>query len=184
VDFSHYTDEPVRLAIDLVNTLDVVGGEDLIDSADGLASFLSEVDADLAVPAWAPTEADAAAVRELRDRLRGAFDAEDDAAAASALNEILVTAHATPRVSVHDDVAPHLHFEPLTSDPASWLGAVTAMGLAIVLVDEGGGRFGSCGSGSCADVFIDTSRNRSRRYCSDTCASRENVAAFRRRARD
>ncbi|NNF63358.1 MAG: CGNR zinc finger domain-containing protein, partial [Acidimicrobiia bacterium] len=34
------------------------------------------------------------------------------------------------------------------------------------------------------DVFIGTSRNKSRRRCSDTCATRENVAAYRKRQSD
>jgi predicted RNA-binding Zn ribbon-like protein len=32
-------------------------------------------------------------------------------------------------------------------------------------------------------VFIDTSVNRTRRYCSDRCASRANVTAYRARKR-
>ena len=35
----------------------------------------------------------------------------------------------------------------------------------------------------CQDVFVDTSPNRSRRYCSDRCSSRANVAAYRARRR-
>jgi predicted RNA-binding Zn ribbon-like protein len=34
---------------------------------------------------------------------------------------------------------------------------------------------------TCPDVYVDTSRNASRRYCSDTCASRATVAAYRAR---
>jgi predicted RNA-binding Zn ribbon-like protein len=32
-------------------------------------------------------------------------------------------------------------------------------------------------------VFVDTSPNQSRRYCSDRCSSRANVAAYRARQR-
>jgi predicted RNA-binding Zn ribbon-like protein len=42
----------------------------------------------------------------------------------------------------------------------------------------------TCADESCGDVFVDASRNRSRRYCSDTCANRLNVAAHRRRRRE
>ncbi len=55
------------------------------------------------------------------------------------------------------------------------------MGLAVVLVDHGMERFGVCASSTCEDVFVDSSRNRSRRHCSGTCNTRENVAAYRRR---
>lgn len=55
------------------------------------------------------------------------------------------------------------------------------MGMAIVVCDLGPDRFGSCQAAKCANVFVDTSPNRSRRYCSDRCSSRANVAAFRAR---
>ena len=83
-------------------------------------------------------------------------------------------------VSVHGG-HPHLHFEPQDAGVAPWLSAVTAMGLSVVVCDYGSDRLGVCDSHQCADVYVDTSRNRSRRYCSDTCASRENVAAYRKR---
>ena len=38
-----------------------------------------------------------------------------------------------------------------------------------------------CGADDCGDVLVDLSKNRSRRYCSTTCANRTNVAAFRAR---
>ena len=40
-----------------------------------------------------------------------------------------------------------------------------------------------CDASDCADVLIDLSKNRSRRYCSTTCQNRTNVAAFRARRR-
>ena len=57
------------------------------------------------------------------------------------------------------------------------------MGLTMAFLDLGPERFGTCASEGCSGVFIDTSRNRSRRYCSDRCATRENVAALRSRRR-
>lgn len=123
-------------------------------------------------------------MRSLRRRLREVFNAADDAEAGAVLNDVLADVHATPRVSVHDDVPPHLHFEPARGTPADWLGAITAMGLSVVLCDHGSLRLGVCGSDKCQHVFIDTSRNRSRRFCSDKCGTREHVAAYRRRQKD
>ena len=40
-----------------------------------------------------------------------------------------------------------------------------------------------CGAKDCDDVLVDLSKNRSRVYCSATCSSRVNVAAFRARQR-
>ena len=36
---------------------------------------------------------------------------------------------------------------------------------------------------TCEHVYVDTSPNRSRRYCSERCSSRANVAAYRARRR-
>lgn len=184
VDFSHYSDAPVAMAVDLVNTRDTVTGIDsLADPAD-VSAFLLHCGEDFCPPEWDAAEKDLHEVRALRARLREVFTAKDAATAAAVVNSVLVDVGANPRVSVHDDVPPHLHFEPDTHSPARWLGAVTAMGLAVALIEGGLDRLGVCGSGTCAKVFIDTSRNRSRHHCSDTCTSRENVAAYRRRQRE
>jgi predicted RNA-binding Zn ribbon-like protein len=180
MDFAHYTDYPVQLAMDLVNTRDPVDESDRIADVAGLEAFLEEIAEHLWHPDWAVTGDDVADVRRLRLQLRAVFNAESDADAAVLLNEVLATAGASPRVSVHGG-RPHLHFEPEESGVAGWLGAVAAMGLSVVLCDHRSKRLGVCNSSTCQDVYIDTSRNCSRRYCSDTCSSRENVAAYRRR---
>jgi predicted RNA-binding Zn ribbon-like protein len=74
-------------------------------------------------------------------------------------------------------------FEPLDGGFAKWLGATTAMALAIVLCEYGKERLGVCAAPRCRDAFIDTSKNKQKRYCDDKCANRENVAAFRARHR-
>jgi predicted RNA-binding Zn ribbon-like protein len=40
-----------------------------------------------------------------------------------------------------------------------------------------------CEADDCEDVHVDLSKNRSRRYCSNACGNRMNVAAFRARSR-
>ena len=184
MDFSHYSDAPVQIAVDLVNTLDAASNEDALAGPSDVADFLTEHDeGEWCRPGWRAQESDLHEVRALRARLREVFEAIDEAAAAAAINSILADVDAVPRVSVHAGANPHLHFEPLDGSPARWLGAVTAMGLSVALIEGGFDRFGICGSGSCDDVFVDTSRNRSRRHCSDTCTTRENVAAYRARKR-
>jgi len=44
-------------------------------------------------------------------------------------------------------------------------------------------RLGLCEASPCRNAYLDTSTNRSRRYCSDRCATRANVAAYRARKR-
>lgn len=183
MDFSHYTDEPVELAVALVNTDQrPAGKEDELTSLDALARFLKPYAHLWRGEVREPDVGDLARIHVLRERLRAVFCAADEAEAADILNKILSDSVATPRVSVHHG-APHLHFEPLGTTLSQWLAVVTGMGLATVLVDHGLDRFGTCDAGDCLDVYVDTSRNRSRRHCSSTCSTRENVAAYRRRKR-
>jgi predicted RNA-binding Zn ribbon-like protein len=77
--------------------------------------------------------------RRLRARLRTAFEAPDERAAAAALLEVIRA--------------------------GEW------------------SRFGFCAAAPCCCVYLDRSKNRSRRYCCDLCADRVNQAAYRRRRR-
>jgi len=176
--FNHYTNNPVKIAVALVNT----SGEDL-DEVTELEDFLAEYK-----PLWEgvakPLESsELNTVHRLRRSLREVITAIDNDTAANRLNQLLSDHGAVPRVSLHTD-QPHLHFEPINSSMSSWLGTTTAMGLAAVLVEHGVDRFGECESNTCHDVYVDTSRNRSRRHCSNTCSTREAVAAHRKRKAD
>jgi predicted RNA-binding Zn ribbon-like protein len=183
VDFSHYSDDPVHLAVDLVNTYEIYSRVEHLEDVADLEAFLDEHTEGWARPDWRLTESDVQEVRALRSRLRDVFLAADDHEAAARLNGILADASATPRISIHDHADPHLHFESPGAKPSRWLGAITAMGLSVALIDGGFERFGRCSASACDDVFIDASRNRSRRHCSASCTTRENVAAYRRRKR-
>jgi predicted RNA-binding Zn ribbon-like protein len=183
MDFSHYSGQPVQMAVDLVNTLDVVSARDGLATTSDVGEFIATHDGDWPFSTWLPEERDLHETRALRARLRQVFESSTASDAAAVLNEILSDAHAVPRVSVHGP-GPHLHFESEASRPSRYLGAITAMGLSVAMIEGGFDRFGICQSSTCADVFVDTSRNRSRLHCSDTCTTRENVAAHRARRRD
>lgn len=178
MDFSHYTTKPVELAVALVNTR---GAEtDSLSGSTELKEFLEVYRSMWDGVAKPPRKDELAAVQRLRESLREIFESGDEELASTRVNELLDAYGATPRLSTHSG-NPHLHFEPVESAMVCWLGATTAMGLASVIVEHGVDRFGVCGSGTCHDVFIDTSRNRSRRHCSNTCSTREAVAAYRKR---
>lgn len=183
MDFSHYSDEPVAVAVKLTNTLDAVSGEEKLGTPQDVADFIrTELGGWDRIPTDVGEE-DLHATRALRSRLRRVWEAEDEQGAAAVLNEILVGVAARPRISVHEGAAPHLHFEPESGDPVKYLGAVVAMGLSVALIEGGWDRFGRCSSSTCDDVYVDISKNRSRRHCSDTCTTRESVAAYRARRR-
>jgi len=182
MDFSHYSNRPVQMAVDLVNTLDVVSGEEKLRKPADVAGFIGAHDGDWCAPGWKPQERDLHETRALRSRLRQVFEAGNEADAADVLNDLLSDVNAVPRVSVHGP-GPHLHFESEGGSPSRYLGAITAMALSVALIEGGFDRFGICQSSKCDDVFVDSSRNRSRLHCSDTCTTRENVAAHRARQR-
>jgi predicted RNA-binding Zn ribbon-like protein len=114
-------------------------------------------------------------LRPLRDELAAVFDAAGDQRdAVERLNALLVRYPVRPQLSDHDGSGWHLH---LAEDYAA--GAV--MGLAALVAELGVDRLGRCQEPHCERAFLDTSSNRSRRYCSARCASRANVAAYRAR---
>jgi predicted RNA-binding Zn ribbon-like protein len=182
MDFSHYSDQPVQLAVDLVNTYEMASGTETLGAPADVTTFIESHDGDWCRPGWEPGERDLHEVRALRSRLRQVFDADTDEEAAEVLNGLLADMGAVPRVSVHGET-PHLHFESEADSPARYLGAIAAMGLSVALIEGGFDRFGICHSSSCDDVFVDVSRNHSRLHCSDKCTTRENVAAHRARRR-
>jgi hypothetical protein len=178
MDFSHYTDEPVDLAIALINTRGL--DEDAIGTVAQLRGFLDGYRHMWAGVAKEVRPSELESIHRLRLSLRQVIECPDADSASPKVNSILSEYGAQPRVSVHNGSS-HFHFEPLNSSMASWLGATTAMGLATVMVENGMNRFGVCNAGECQDVYVDASRNRSRLHCSTTCSTREAVSAYRKR---
>ena len=82
----------------------------------------------------------------------------------------------------HDGQSAHVHYTESGSMSDKYA-AGAAMGLAVRLAELGLERFGVCQAAPCQGVFIDTSANRTRRYCSDRCTNRAIVTAFRARKR-
>jgi predicted RNA-binding Zn ribbon-like protein len=160
----------------------LVNSEDVVEGTDGLG--VSEVQAllDRSDLERTPrvTKAHLVAVRRLRTQIRAIFESASVDQAATGINAILRTAGATPFVGVHG-AGPHLHVAPDEQTPAGWLGATIGMGLAELVVHYGTDRFGVCSADDCRDVFIDISRNHSRKHCSARCTNREGVRSFRRR---
>jgi predicted RNA-binding Zn ribbon-like protein len=124
------------------------------------------------------------AYRARLDSIVTACEAGREQAAIDQINALLSEAGASPQVVAHNGRGPHLHVSRPTSPLADRMAAHFAMGLAWLVVAGEAGRVRSCESPSCRDVFVDFSRNRSRRYCdSRTCGNRLHVAAYRARKR-
>ena len=172
MNIDHYTDREAALAASLVNG---------VDDPDELRAMLTAHHVSAIGPL---TKSVMAEIEALRPRLRRIFESSDPAEAAAEINALLCEAGALPQITNHDGEEWHLHFTPLEAPLAVRLAAESAMGLAIVMRDAGLDRLKTCASDDCDDVFVDTSRNRSRRFCDPTtCGNRTNVAAFRARRR-
>lgn len=86
------------------------------------------------------------------------------------------------RVDDHDgEGAAHLHFAPDGEDGVSWLGRSCAAALAHVVCGDPAVTIGRCRAAACGRFYVDDSRNRTRRFCSNACANRTTVAAYRAR---
>lgn len=113
--------------------------------------------------------------------LRVAFLGDVDRACTT-INRLLVATDARPHLTGHDGEPWHLHFH---GAGGTWGGnwtASCATALAIVLGGEFHDRLGVCTAERCDRVFVDVSRNGTRRFCSTACQNRTKTAAFRARS--
>jgi predicted RNA-binding Zn ribbon-like protein len=127
---------------------------------------------------------DAAELRAAAAQFRAVFEAvarDDVDAAARQVNQLLGRTGARPALDRHDGEGWHLHFHGADDSLANGWAAGCATGLAIVLGTEDRGRLGVCTAPHCDRVYVDTSRNGTRRFCSTTCQNRVKTAAFRSR---
>ncbi|KRF19025.1 hypothetical protein ASG90_03850 [Nocardioides sp. Soil797] len=132
------------------------------------------------------TEKDVAHLRRFADDLRPVFVASGDddvQTVVSGLNELLDRHPVTPMISDHDLGNLHLHVANRAASVAELLVSEALLGLATLVCDLGPTRLGVCAASPCTNVYVDTSPNQSRRYCSERCSSRANVAAYRERKR-
>jgi predicted RNA-binding Zn ribbon-like protein len=125
---------------------------------------------------------EAAEFRPLATAIHAVFEAvaagrTDDAA--RLVNEMLATTGARPRLDSHDGEPWHLHFHGAEDSLVTGWAAGCATGLAVVLGTEQQGRLGVCAAPRCDRVFVDTSRNGTRRFCSTSCQNRVKAASFR-----
>jgi predicted RNA-binding Zn ribbon-like protein len=178
VDFDGYA----QMGVDLVSSEpDVFDATDPLAGLDGFRAWLGE-------RRWWMVDrartSDLAPLAELREGLRAVFDAARSGASAEVvrlLNDQLARHEPRASISGHGDADWHLHVASAEGPVADEYAAGAVMGLTMAFLDLGRERFGTCADERCRGVFLDTSRNRSRRYCSDRCATRANVAALRRR---
>jgi len=101
-------------------------------------------------------------------------------AAAGRLNTLLALHPAHPHLA-KEDGAWRLHHHPTDAELVPMWTSICAEGLARVIGLGDADRIGTCAAPHCGKVFLDGSRNASRRFCSTTCQNRVKATAFRRR---
>ncbi|WP_406062072.1 CGNR zinc finger domain-containing protein [Streptomyces sp. NBC_01077] len=184
MELAYYSDYAVRL----VNTEEPARNKDALTSVE----VIRELFGPATQMARRATDSDVTRFRAVRARLRAIFTAADEGdhtGAVDLLNSLLLEFPVSPQISGHDildeDGRPrwHMHLADHPSNATAGYAAIAAMGLAFHLTEFGADRLGLCQAPPCRNAYLDTSTNRSRRYCSDRCATRANVAAYRARKR-
>lgn len=166
------------LAIDLTNTLDPYLAEpERLPDVDALRRFLDEYGIDAPV-----SRHDLRGCRIVRGRLLDVLTAPNGADLVALLNamvskvitgaEVVAGPHGSWRLS-------------LTPRPGLRLDerlAAIAVGELVDLVSTvGPDRIRRCNAAPCREIFVDTSRNGRRRFCSRRCANRLNATRHRQR---
>ncbi|MEU3465166.1 CGNR zinc finger domain-containing protein [Streptomyces sp. NPDC006733] len=184
MELAYYSEYAVRL----VNSEEPERGTDDLTGVDAVrALFGTSTQA-----AARSTDADVPRLRAVRTRLRGVFEAADEGdevRAVDLLNALLLEFPVSPQISGHEHLDAsgrpdwHMHLADHAATATAGYAATACMGLAFQLTELGVDRLGICEAAPCRNAYVDTSTNRSRRYCSDRCATRANVAAYRARKR-
>ena len=100
------------------------------------------------------------------------------------VNAILAEASAVPRLVRHDELDWHIHAVSLEAPLAERILVEAAMALVDVIRADETRRLQHCAADDCTGVYLDLSKNASRRYCSTRCGNRMAVRAYRARAGD
>jgi predicted RNA-binding Zn ribbon-like protein len=173
--FAHDAEVALSAASALVNT--GRGGQEHLPDLAALDAFIAH---------WQWTgdrtrdQAELDAVRGLRSRMARIWEMSKDEAAAW-VNAELMKASALPQLVRHDSWDYHLHATPPEAPLADRMAVEAAMAFADVIRSDQLERLRLCAAEDCDDVLVDLSKNRSRRFCSLSCANRVNVAAYRQR---
>ncbi|MET7305134.1 CGNR zinc finger domain-containing protein [Embleya sp. NPDC005575] len=176
MEVNGYRSDGVGAAVAMVNAWTGIDGSppDTESARDVLRPFSFLVE-DLGEEALEP-------LLEWAGELRAFFAITDLEGAVEHVNGLLARVEVRPRLVDHG-YGLHLHHAPSGVPFVQRIRINTAMGLANLVADYGLGRSGVCAAAGCERVFADTSRNGRKRYCSDACANRANVAAHRARRR-
>jgi len=174
--FANDTAASLRATVDLINTAeepDTLTTVAHLDAWYAEHGYTGRHDRD---------EAELAALRALRPVLRELLAADRDRAA-ELVNAMLAEADALPQLMRHEGLDWHIHAVSADAPLDRRVVVESAMAMVDVIRADEISRLSMCADDRCSGLVLDLSRNRSRRFCSTTCANRNAVAAYRARIR-
>jgi predicted RNA-binding Zn ribbon-like protein len=166
------------LAIDLANTLDPYLAEpERLSDAKALRRFLEEHGID--APA---TRHDLQRCQALRERLIDVLAAPSAGDLVARLNAIIAEVSTGAAIVGRTDSGWALAPTPRPRRRLDQrLAAIAVSELVDLVSTTGPERIRACKAAPCREIFVDTSRNGRRRYCSRRCANRVNATRHRHR---
>ena len=165
--FNHYGGDAAQLAAALINT-----------AKPFTPAGLEPVLADHNVAQCQLSRVECQDLERWTVKLSHCFGDQEVEARCHAINTLLSQAASGPRISLHDG-APHLHYGSPDGGQVAHLRAITVAGLAYVVCFGGPARLGRCHRDGCETVFVDSSRNGRRNYCTARCGNTAAVARHR-----
>jgi predicted RNA-binding Zn ribbon-like protein len=166
VEYGDYIGNVTRLAVELANTGTLDQDGELV------AAFFAEHE--ITPPAGGD-------FGDLPDLVRTALAQSVDGGSPDAVHRLLREYPPDMHLSDHDGLGWHVHFGRNGTPAKRWVGQLIAAKLALIAAGDPSVTLGRCAAAGCGNYFVDQSRNRTRRFCSNACASRTTVAAYRAR---
>jgi hypothetical protein len=181
MQMSAYSEATMKLAEDFINTYDTLLPEpEHLQTLADLRRFLIDHE----IPTRGLKDESLEEAKALRTQLREMWTDDNPDRIARGLNALLngkpLSATFTPigRDGMELELGEG-HDLPVLER----LAAECALGIGYGTAQYGVERLRACSAEPCRDVFVDTSRNATRRFCSDRCANRYNTLAYRSRTR-
>jgi hypothetical protein len=179
--FIHDTQLSLEAAVDLVNTLPETSSE----AEDGLVD-LAQLDRFLDERPYTGRlrrdDEELASLRSIRARLHALWTVDRDGAV-PLVNAMLRDGRALPQLVSHEGFELwHIHASDDETPLSTRILVETAMAFIDVIRADEYDRVRVCSADDCRSVYVDYSRNKSKRYCdTGNCGNRMNVNAYRRR---
>lgn len=178
--FIRDTELSLRAAVTLVNTLPETDSEgvDRLAAQEDFDAYLADYPY---TGALLRDEKELSAVRAIRRPLRALWDVDRDGAV-PLVNAMLRDGRALPQLVIHDGYDWHIHATEENAPLATRMLVEAAMAFVEVIRSDQWDRVRICDADDCRSVYVDYSKNGSKRYCdTGNCGNRMNVNAYRRR---